>query len=251
MPSPDALCDGLRVVLDSNVWIDILVFDDPATRPIRAALETGAVTALIDARCLGELERVLDYPQFKARAVDKAAALATVARLTQHVAGPRANGGSCVAATADTGASVPNPDASAAQAIVADTQQQQPGAARTPGAPSGSALPSRTDAHVTPAACASPASGAGVPAANPLLARTDALPPPPGDAPPRPLPKCKDRDDQKFLELAYAARADWLVSKDRALLKLARRTERDFGFRIAPPESFAARALPAGAPEPA
>ncbi|KVE39145.1 PIN domain-containing protein [Burkholderia sp. TSV86] len=194
MPSPDALCDGRRVVLDSNVWIDILVFDDPAARPIRAALETGAVTALIDARCLGELERVLDYPQFKARAVDKAAALATVARLTQHVAGPRDGGGSCAAATAGTAASGPNSAASAA-----DTQQ----------------------------------------------------PPPPDDAPPRPLPKCKDRDDQKFLELAYAARAGWLVSKDRALLKLARRTERDFGFRIAPPESFAARALSAGAPEPA
>ena len=41
-----------RVVLDSNVWIDILVFDDPHTRPIRAALESGALHAVIDARCL-------------------------------------------------------------------------------------------------------------------------------------------------------------------------------------------------------
>lgn len=48
-----------------------------------------------------------------------------------------------------------------------------------------------------------------------------------------PLPKCKDRDDQKFLEFARAVDADWLVSKDRALLKLTRRTERDFRFRIA------------------
>ncbi|RIV65146.1 putative toxin-antitoxin system toxin component, PIN family, partial [Burkholderia pseudomallei] len=74
---------------------------------------------------------------------------------------------------------------------------------------------------------------------------------PADDAPPRPLPKCRDRDDQKFLELAYTARADWLVSKDRALLKLTRRTERDFGFRIAQPAPFAASALAADASEPA
>jgi predicted nucleic acid-binding protein len=37
------------------------------------------------------------------------------------------------------------------------------------------------------------------------------------------LPRCKDRDDQKFLELARDAGADWLVSADKALLRLARR----------------------------
>ena len=65
----------------------------------------------------------------------------------------------------------------------------------------------------------------------------------------QPLPKCKDRDDQKFLELAHAARANWLVSKDRALLKLDKRTARDFGFRIAQPAPFAAACgLPMPAP---
>jgi uncharacterized protein len=68
----------------------------------------------------------------------------------------------------------------------------------------------------------------------------------------RPLPKCKDRDDQKFLELAHAAQADWLVSKDRAVLKLARRIARDFGFQIAEPRPFVAVcALPADEPAPA
>ncbi|MGZ2745520.1 MULTISPECIES: putative toxin-antitoxin system toxin component, PIN family [unclassified Burkholderia] len=148
MPSSLAPRAECRVVLDSNVWIDILVFDDPATRPIRAALERGTLVALIDGRCLTELEHVLDYPQFQARAVDKAAALEIVARLAQRVEPP------------------------------------------------------------------------------PVAA----------DAPP--LPKCKDRDDQKFLELARAAQAEWLVSKDRALLKLAKRTARDFGFRIAQPAPF-------------
>lgn len=37
------------------------------------------------------------------------------------------------------------------------------------------------------------------------------------------LPKCKDKDDQKFLELARDIAADWLVSSDKALLKLNRK----------------------------
>lgn len=40
---------------------------------------------------------------------------------------------------------------------------------------------------------------------------------------PAPLPRCKDRDDQKFLELARDVGADWLVSSDKALLKLNRK----------------------------
>ncbi|CAH2916017.1 MAG: hypothetical protein CPSOU_2824 [uncultured Paraburkholderia sp.] len=117
MPGSHASRGALRVVLDSNVWIDILVFDDP---------------------------------QFVERKVDKSAALAVLARLAQLVE----------------------------------------------------------------------------PAAQP----EDALP----------LPKCKDRDDQKFLELAHAAQAHWLISKDRAVLKLAKRIARDFGFQIAQPAPFAA-----------
>jgi uncharacterized protein len=37
------------------------------------------------------------------------------------------------------------------------------------------------------------------------------------------LPACRDPDDQKFLELALAARAQCLLTKDHALLELARR----------------------------
>lgn len=136
-----------RVVLDSNIWLDILVFDDPHVRPICAALERGALCALLDARCLDELTHVLDYPQFAPRCVDKTAALERLARLSQQVA--------------------PAPVANA-----------------------------------------------------------------------KPLPQCKDHDDQKFLELAYATGAAWLVSKDRAVLRLAKRTARDFGFRIARPDVF-------------
>jgi putative PIN family toxin of toxin-antitoxin system len=34
--------------------------------------------------------------------------------------------------------------------------------------------------------------------------------------------RCRDRDDQKFIDLAIAVGAQWLFSKDRALLALAR-----------------------------
>ena len=34
----DTLATPPRVVLDTNVWIDLLVFDDPVARPVRDAL---------------------------------------------------------------------------------------------------------------------------------------------------------------------------------------------------------------------
>lgn len=145
-----------RVVLDSNVWIDILVFDDPHSRPIHAALQSGRIRAVTDARCLHELARVLDYPQFERFAIDKADAMATVAAL------------------ASVWDDTAPPEASTVQ----------------------------------------PA-----------------------------LPQCSDRDDQKFLELAASARAAWLVTKDKALLKLSRRLTRDFGCRIDRPSQFVSAVL--------
>ena len=53
-----------------------------------------------------------------------------------------------------------------------------------------------------------------------------------------PLPLCKDPDDQKFLELARDARAELLVTKDKALLKLARKTARAGLFLIIPPDKW-------------
>lgn len=47
------------------------------------------------------------------------------------------------------------------------------------------------------------------------------------------LPRCSDPDDQMFLELAAAVAADFLVSKDKALLKLKGRIGP--GFRIVTP----------------
>jgi uncharacterized protein len=49
------------------------------------------------------------------------------------------------------------------------------------------------------------------------------------------LPKCSDRDDQKFLDVALCGKADALVTYDKALLKLRRRS---LPFRIESPSSF-------------
>lgn len=49
------------------------------------------------------------------------------------------------------------------------------------------------------------------------------------------LPRCRDPDDQKFLELALAARADCLLTRDSALLELAHRVG---AFRIMTPKAL-------------
>jgi putative PIN family toxin of toxin-antitoxin system len=52
------------------------------------------------------------------------------------------------------------------------------------------------------------------------------------------LPLCSDKDDQKFLETALAEQAGVLITKDKALLKLARKTARAGLFRIVPPQDW-------------
>lgn len=55
------------------------------------------------------------------------------------------------------------------------------------------------------------------------------------------LPGCRDPDDQKFLELARACGADFLVSRDRALLEIGRRKGRPLPFAIVTPAALAHR----------
>jgi putative PIN family toxin of toxin-antitoxin system len=52
-----------------------------------------------------------------------------------------------------------------------------------------------------------------------------------------PLPRCSDRDDQKFLELARNAGAGWLITADKALLKMARRCRLAGLFDIITPDA--------------
>jgi hypothetical protein len=47
---------------------------------------------------------------------------------------------------------------------------------------------------------------------------------------------CTDPDDQKFIDLAVAARAHTLVTRDKALLKLARKALARHGVRVCLPQ---------------
>jgi predicted nucleic acid-binding protein len=58
------------------------------------------------------------------------------------------------------------------------------------------------------------------------------------------LPRCSDPDDQKFIDLAVGVGARWLLSRDKAVLKLARRLQR-YGVVVCTPERWLAEA---GAP---
>jgi putative PIN family toxin of toxin-antitoxin system len=124
----------LRLVLDTNVVLDLFHWGNVDAVPIMAALEAGQVECFADERTLDELKRVLTYPQLKQTPEMIAERYARYSNLVTMV--------------------------------------------------------------------------------------------PPGEAPK--LPRCKDRDDQKFLELAARCEANLLVSKDKALLRLRGRTTLSF-----------------------
>ncbi|HLL04192.1 MAG TPA: PIN domain-containing protein [Myxococcaceae bacterium] len=136
----------MRLVLDTNVVLDMLVFEDPAVRPLTGALATGEHTAWVDRETLGEFDWVLAFPTFK---LDAAARQAAMDRY---------------------------------RSLVRMAPEDSP-----------AALP--------------------------------------------PLPRCRDRADQKFLVLAARVGAAWLVSKDKRLLSLADR--KDLPFTIFTPRQAA------------
>jgi putative PIN family toxin of toxin-antitoxin system len=138
-----------RIVLDTNIWLDWLVFRDSSVLFLQNAVSGGHAEIFIDAACEAELERVLAYPLGK-HTIDAAAQAACLAECRR------------IARRIDTTASE------------ADRKQ---------------------------------------------------------------LPLCRDPDDQKLLELALAACAQYLVTKDHALLELARRVQ---PFRILTPGKFPA-----------
>jgi putative PIN family toxin of toxin-antitoxin system len=61
---------------------------------------------------------------------------------------------------------------------------------------------------------------------------------------PAPLPLCADPDDQKFLELAWHSNARCLITKDKALLRLARAVARTGRFVVVKPGNSDSRAAP-------
>jgi putative PIN family toxin of toxin-antitoxin system len=137
----------MRLVLDSNVWLDLLVFEDPSVAPLREALKSGRAQVFVDARAMDELRRVLVYDlgRWSMDEARQAECMGQAARLAQVI-------------------------------------------------------------EVEPAGAA--------------------------------LPRCSDPDDQKFLELALAAKADALLTKDQALLDLARRKSRPAPFKIITPKDL-------------
>lgn len=150
-----------RIVLDTNVCLDLFVFRDPRWAVLLEALRSGAVEAVTREDCRREWQIVLGYPH------------------------------------------LPLDDAGRRQA-----EEQFDALIRCLPAPSSSDAAS------------------GMPR----------------------LPLCKDGDDQKFLEAARQAGAGVLITKDKALLKLARRTARDGLFAILTPESWCRQAGEAAAP---
>ena len=51
----------MRLVLDTNVWLDWLVFDDPSMGALKTAVAEGRAEIFIDAAGEAELARVLAY----------------------------------------------------------------------------------------------------------------------------------------------------------------------------------------------
>lgn len=54
-------------VIDTNIVLDLWLFEDPATIPLRAALQSGAISHLATDSMRDELERVLAYPHLVKR----------------------------------------------------------------------------------------------------------------------------------------------------------------------------------------
>jgi predicted nucleic acid-binding protein len=61
------------------------------------------------------------------------------------------------------------------------------------------------------------------------------------------LPRCRDADDQKFLEVARDAGAMLLISRDKALLRVDRHSLVREMFRIRTPEAVSAELGTVGA----
>ncbi|SFS08756.1 Predicted nucleic acid-binding protein, contains PIN domain [Dyella sp. OK004] len=144
---PNALAH--RLVLDTNVCLDLFVFADRQVAVLREALLQGALEAVTNEACRDEWRRVLGYSQLALNEAAQAAALASYDQCVR-----------CLAAH-----------------------------------------DMRMDDTVK-------------------------------------LPRCADPDDQKFLELAFVAQARWLLSKDKEVLRLGRRTAREGWFAIVTPAEW-------------
>ncbi len=81
-----------RIVLDTNVCLDLLLFEDPRANVLATALRTGAVVAVIDAGCRDEWLRVLGYPALRLEDTHRAALVAAFDALMHPVDALRRGG---------------------------------------------------------------------------------------------------------------------------------------------------------------
>jgi putative PIN family toxin of toxin-antitoxin system len=74
-----------KIVLDTNIILDLYVFNDPATTALRRAIEAGQLHWLATPPMRDELERVLTYPQIvKSLAHHQTAAAAVLAQFDAY-----------------------------------------------------------------------------------------------------------------------------------------------------------------------
>jgi putative PIN family toxin of toxin-antitoxin system len=92
----------LSVVLDSNVLISLLVFEDPRYPRIAAGWRDGRLCVLKDEPCAAEFRRVLAYPRLKLAGERQAAIYAEFEKCARMVApGGGREGGAALPLCAD------------------------------------------------------------------------------------------------------------------------------------------------------
>lgn len=80
-----------RVVLDTNVLLDLFVFDDPRCAQLAQALRAGAIEAVTCAACEAEWRAVLDYPQLALEPERRTRGMAAFDALVRRLPSPSAS----------------------------------------------------------------------------------------------------------------------------------------------------------------
>jgi len=106
------------VVLDTNVVLDLLHFDDAVALPLRHALETGRVRCVSTEATQAEWRRVLTYPEFGLDAAQQAALCARYQALSVRVNAAGAVAGLPTCSDPDDQKFIELAAASAAQGLV-------------------------------------------------------------------------------------------------------------------------------------
>ena len=95
-PVPEPAASAARsVVIDTNIALDLLLFQPPDAMPLRTALHSGALRWLATARMREELLRVLAYPHIAQRVRFHGLTAAQVLEQRDHLAQPAADAPRC------------------------------------------------------------------------------------------------------------------------------------------------------------